>query len=166
MLNKLFNMGKTKITARVVFREDTAAIGEHGSIFADHKQKNLVNESIPFAFVGVSEIPALDPDVLQHVFNEARAAGYLPRSVRSYATVMTVKPAPILTFNTPRPDPELFRAQARAASKDMSKQHAAAKQATARKAAADPENGHKVIGTSHHTPRPVAKDANENITRH
>jgi len=166
MLNKLFNKGKTKITVRVVFREDAATIGEHGSIFADHKQKGLVNESIPFAFVGVSEIPALDPDVLAHIFEEARAVGYIPRSLRSYATVMTVKPAPIMTFDSPRPDPQRFRDQARSASKDMSKQHAAARQASARRAAADPETGHKVIGTTHHTPRVVNSDAADNSTRH
>jgi hypothetical protein len=155
MLEKILGKRKTKITARVVFGAAASEHGEHGTIYADNKQKATTNDSVSFAFVGVTEIPALDDAVLAHIWEQAREAGYMPRSLRSYATVMTVKPAPIMRFDTPRPDPQVYRDQARAASKEMSKQHTDARQAHARRLASDPLNGDQHIGTSHHTPRVV-----------
>lgn len=157
MFKKLLGKQNTKITARVVFREDAATYGEHGSIYADHKQKNLTNESIPFAFVDVPEIPALDKDVIDHIWKEAAAAGYIPRSLRSYATVMTVKPAPRLQFDSPRIDPQVFRDQARAAAKDMSKQHIAKRQADAVRESNKGLNGNNAPGSSYHSPRFVER---------
>lgn len=97
MLGKIFP-SKTKIAGKVVFREEAAAIGEHGSIYADSKKHSTVNDPVSFAFVGVTDIPALDVAVMKHIEDQAAAAGFIMRSLRSYATVMTVQPRPRLNM--------------------------------------------------------------------
>lgn len=66
---------------RVVFYKEAAIHGSHGQIVVSHRKEGLVDRPVNFAFVGVSTAPELTPGVLQHIFNEAFVAGYVPRCI-------------------------------------------------------------------------------------
>jgi hypothetical protein len=85
-----------KLDIEIKFHKDTNEIGEHGSFYADHVQRGLVNEPIRFAFVGLIELPSMTPELLNYIWDQAERYGYIPHSLRSYASVFPVLPAPAI----------------------------------------------------------------------
>jgi hypothetical protein len=97
---------KTTITDKVLFHKDSNIRPLHGSIFADNVQLGLKNEPVRFAFASIDP-PKLTPEVLAHVWDQAERQGYIVHSLRSYATVLAVQPAPVLRPKEDEPKPVL-----------------------------------------------------------
>jgi hypothetical protein len=99
---------KTLLAIKIAFRGDIPAdVAAHGSIYADCAAKNLKSEPVNFAFLDVSEPPELDPAVLAHIWDQARAQGYNPLRLRSYATVFPVMNPPAARFSPPPKGPQV-----------------------------------------------------------
>lgn len=79
---------------KILFYKDTAATGVHGTIYADHVQMGLKKEPIGFFFQDIAEPPAMTPELLAYIFDQSKTRGWMPISLRSYATVFTVMPQP------------------------------------------------------------------------
>lgn len=97
MLNKLFGKNKeAKFDFDVKFHHDANGLPEHGTIYADHVQKNQKNAPIRFTFGDIPKIPNLTPDLLAYIFEKAADQGYVVHCLRSYANIFTVQPGPRL----------------------------------------------------------------------
>lgn len=97
---------KTTISAKILFHKEANGRPEHGSIYADHAQFALKNEPVRFSFDGI-EPPLMTPEVLAHIWDQAERQGYIVHSLRAYATVFTVVPAPVLRPRENQPTPVL-----------------------------------------------------------
>lgn len=65
----------------VRFYTAAAADGSHGRIRVSHRRLGLVERDVNFVFVGLTTPPDLTPELLVHVFSEARAQGYVPHAL-------------------------------------------------------------------------------------
>ena len=79
----------------IVFYKDNGTQGYHGTLYADHvHMENKKNEIVSFFFKDVHPVPAMTPEMLAYIFDQAKTYGWVPKSLRSYATVFTVMPQP------------------------------------------------------------------------
>jgi hypothetical protein len=101
---KFGKKNKTTITAKVLFHKESNELPEHGSVYVDHVQNRLKNEPVRFSFVGI-EPPKLTPEVIAHIWDQAERQGYTVYSLRSYADVLNVTPAPVLRSKDDEPKP-------------------------------------------------------------
>lgn len=107
----MFNFAKKKTTtieAKVLFHKDVNGKVEHGVLCAEHKKFNLTKtDPVRFMFDGI-EPPEMTPEVLSHIFDQAERQGYVVYHLHSYATVLTVKPSPVLRPRNEQPAPVLM----------------------------------------------------------
>lgn len=79
----------------MLFYRDGGSQSYHGTIYADHvHNERQKNEIISFHFKDVHPVPALTPELMAYIFEQAKTFGWNATSLRSYATVMTVMPQP------------------------------------------------------------------------
>lgn len=81
-------------TMPIVFYKDTNGLVEHGSLYVSHASQRLTQVPVPFSFVDLAEPPAMTPEILSHIEDMAERQGYEVHSLRSYATLFPVQPAP------------------------------------------------------------------------
>lgn len=60
------------------FYTDAAAHGSHGKIKVSNRRLGLDNKVVNFVFVGMTNPPAFTPSLVEYIWNEARAQGYMP----------------------------------------------------------------------------------------
>ncbi len=99
--NKSANLPTPKVDLEVLLHKECNGHIEHGTVYADNRMLGLSSEPIRFAFANVDQAPELTPDILAHVWNVAESKGYIVHSLRSYATVVTLMPAPTISVSTP-----------------------------------------------------------------
>ena len=68
----------------VCFHRDTAGMMSHGVLIVTNKEFKLINNPIRFSFAGCSHPPVMTPDVLHHIWMEARNQGYIPHALLNY----------------------------------------------------------------------------------
>lgn len=101
ILSKLFGFGRKATVVdglSMKFGGDAAPYGEHGSIYVDHVGRHWINEPIAFVFIGVGKPPVLDDVVFNFIWEQAKRAGYIPRSLRAYRPLV-----PVIDYNPNRP---------------------------------------------------------------
>jgi hypothetical protein len=86
---RLFGRSIEVLDLEIVFHKAANHFGSHGIITASHKDLGLANEPVRFVFIGMTTPPALTPRVLEYIWEEARAQGFLPTAVESYGHVLT-----------------------------------------------------------------------------
>lgn len=71
----------TKIGAlKIAFYTDAAVHGSHGRIRVSHRREGLTEQVVNFALEGVSTAPEVTPSLVEHIWKEAYAQGYVPHS--------------------------------------------------------------------------------------
>lgn len=88
IINKLTGR-KSTIQLEIKFHKEATPYGSHGRIEVSSKERNLKNANILFVFVGVSSPPALTPEVMNYIWEEAKAQGFTPHSLLVYGRVLT-----------------------------------------------------------------------------
>lgn len=85
---KLFGRSIEIIDLRIAFHKDANFYGTHGHIIATHVDHGLMDEEVRFVFLGVSKPPALTPHIVNFIWEEAKAKGFIPHSISSYGHVL------------------------------------------------------------------------------
>lgn len=83
MLKKIFsNRKETKIgDLQILFYVDAAAHGSHGRIRVTHRKRGLTERVVHWVAVGVTTAPDLTPSLMEHIWREAYAQGYVPHAL-------------------------------------------------------------------------------------
>ncbi|BBU33410.1 hypothetical protein BTHE68_71440 (plasmid) [Burkholderia sp. THE68] len=83
MFTKLFSARKqTKIgDLQILFFVDAAPHGSHGKIRVSHRKLGLVERAVNWVAVGVTTAPEPTPSLLEHIWREAYAQGYVPHTL-------------------------------------------------------------------------------------
>lgn len=79
-----FRPTKKYSSLEIAFHREAAHHGEHGQLEVSSRRERLSHNVIAFAFKSVSEVPALTPELLIYIWEEAKAQGYVPHEVISY----------------------------------------------------------------------------------
>lgn len=81
----MFGIGKKNIlkigALQVLFYVDAAVHGSHGKIKVSHRKHNLREQTVNFVFVGPSTAPELTPALMEHIWQQAYAQGYIPHAL-------------------------------------------------------------------------------------
>lgn len=78
----MFGRKQAKIDGlKMAFYTDAAVHGAHGQIRVSHRRKGLDKAVVNFVFVGMVEPPALTPSLMEHIWTEAKAQGYVPTEI-------------------------------------------------------------------------------------
>lgn len=72
----------------IAFHRDTAGMISHGVVIVTNREFKLNNSPIRFSFVGCSHAPVMTPDVLHHLWIEARNQGFVPHALLSYGATV------------------------------------------------------------------------------
>ncbi|BAW19199.1 hypothetical protein [Ralstonia phage RP31] len=72
----------------IVFHKEANYFGAHGYLTASSAEHNVKDENIRFVFPGLSTPPVLTPRILDYIWEEAKAAGFIPTSLVSYGNVL------------------------------------------------------------------------------
>lgn len=87
-LLKVFGKKQQILEVEIKFHKEANLYGRHGTIKASHKEQKLEGYPVRFVFKGLSTPPALTPNVLQYIWEEAKAQGYNPEEMLSYGEVL------------------------------------------------------------------------------
>jgi hypothetical protein len=75
----MFGRKQAKIDGlKMAFYTDAAADGSHGKILVTSRRRGLEREVVNFVFVGMTAPPALTPALMEHIWTEAKAQGFVP----------------------------------------------------------------------------------------
>ena len=66
--------------------------GEHGTINVTHIKQGLVEVPVRFVFVGVTTPPVLCRNTFNHIWEEAKAQGYVPHHIETYGRDNVIAP--------------------------------------------------------------------------
>lgn len=89
-----FEIKKFSIDAKILFHKDANGVAHHGLLCAEHKALNISkSDGVRFAFDGIDP-PEMTAEVMAYIQDQAERQGYIVHSLHSYATVLTVQPAP------------------------------------------------------------------------
>ncbi len=94
MLSNLFGNKKNTINLPVYWHKECADHGVHGTIYADNIAEGIKNEPVRFFFKDITDLPVMTPELLEFLFDDMKRYGWVPISLRSYATVFAVMPTP------------------------------------------------------------------------
>ena len=78
------------VDLKMAFHKEANNYGTHGVLIADHIDQKLENYPVRFAFIGASKPPAMTPRVVSHIWEEARAQGYLPQCIQHYGSAIEI----------------------------------------------------------------------------
>lgn len=81
-------------TLPMLFYKDTNGHTEHGSLYVSHAGHRITNIPVSMMFKDLEQPPTMTPEILAHIFEMAAQQGYVVHSLRSYATLFPVQPAP------------------------------------------------------------------------
>jgi hypothetical protein len=81
------------------FYTDAAVHGSHGKIRVTNRRKGLDNKVVNFVFVGLVTPPDLTPSLMEYIWTEAKAQGYVPHGLVDALEVNNAEeePAAVLT---------------------------------------------------------------------
>lgn len=75
----MFGRKQAKIDGlKMAFYTDAAEHGWHGKILVSSRRRGLERAVVNFVFVGMTEPPALTPALMEHIWTEAKAQGFVP----------------------------------------------------------------------------------------
>jgi hypothetical protein len=75
----MFGRKQAKIDGlKMAFYTDAAESGSHGRILVSSRRRGLDHVVVNFVFVGMKEPPALTPSLMEHIWTEAKAQGFVP----------------------------------------------------------------------------------------
>jgi hypothetical protein len=75
----MFGRKQAKIDGlKMAFYTDAAEHGWHGKILVTSRRRGLERVVVNFVFVGMTEPPALTPELMRHIWTEAKAQGFVP----------------------------------------------------------------------------------------
>jgi hypothetical protein len=105
MFKKLFG-DKDKITLDVsgvslpiLFHKEANGQPEHGVLEAEHVQlKVRKHDGVRFCFDGMDNPPKMTAALMAYITDQAERKGFIVHSLHSYATVVTLQPAPRLDY--------------------------------------------------------------------
>ncbi len=83
-LSRLFSRANPHADLEVKFHKDANHFGEHGQLKVTHVKQQLKGANIRFVFPGLAEAPALTRVMLDHIWESARAQGYVPHELVAY----------------------------------------------------------------------------------
>jgi hypothetical protein len=72
----------------IAFHKKANLHGTHGLLMASHRDQRLDNFPVRFVFIGMSEPPAMTPSVIDYIWDEAKAQGYIPHKLQAYGFVL------------------------------------------------------------------------------
>lgn len=72
----------------IKFHKDANYYGTHGKLQGNSVEHNLKDAEIRFVFPGMSTPPALTPRIMEYIWEEARAAGFVPTKLINYGQVI------------------------------------------------------------------------------
>lgn len=85
---RLFGRSIEVIDLEIAFYKQANHFGTHGVMIASHKDLGLKNHPVRFVFIGLSTPPAMTPRIIEYIWEEARAQGFIPASIQSYGEVL------------------------------------------------------------------------------
>ena len=85
----LFGRSWEVIDLEIAFHKQANHFGTHGVLIASHKDLKLQDHPVRFVFIGMTEPPVMTPRVIEYIWEEARAQGFIPFSIQSYGNVLT-----------------------------------------------------------------------------
>lgn len=75
----MFGRKQAKIDGlKMAFYTDAAAEGSHGKILVSSRRRGLDHVPVNFVFIGMVQPPALTPTLMEHIWTEAKAQGFVP----------------------------------------------------------------------------------------
>lgn len=84
LLNTLIGRRSSPVNLQLAFYKEAAIHGMHGSINVSHRGFNLNGKPVRFVFVGVHTPPAVTPELLTYIFEEAKVQGFIPHHIELY----------------------------------------------------------------------------------
>lgn len=92
ILRTVFGKSWEIIDLEIAFHKRANLYGEHGRILASHRAENIDGEPVRFVFVGLSSPPPMTPRILEYIWEEARAQGFIPHAMITYGAVLQTTP--------------------------------------------------------------------------
>ena len=80
----LFNRANPHTDLEIKFHKEANHFGEHGQLKVTHVKQQLKGDNVRFVFPGLAEAPALTRVMLDHIWESARAQGYVPHELVAY----------------------------------------------------------------------------------
>lgn len=72
------------LNINVLFYKDSIYSQRHGTILVSSRKHGIKNKVVEFSILGTNSAPALTPGLMDFIFEEARKAGYVPKSLITY----------------------------------------------------------------------------------
>lgn len=72
------------LNINVLFYKDSIYSQRHGTILVTSRKHGIKNKVVEFSILGTNNSPALTPGLMDFIFEEARKAGYIPKSLITY----------------------------------------------------------------------------------
>ncbi len=88
LIRRIWGVSIEVIDLKIVFHKDANLYGTHGHLKATHVDSRNVEQTVRFAFIGVSTPPALTPRIVNYIWEEAQAQGYTPIEIAKYGMVI------------------------------------------------------------------------------
>lgn len=83
-LSRILNRANPHSDLEIKFHKEANHFGEHGQLKVTHVKQQLKGANIRFVFPGLAEAPALTRVMLDHIWEAARAQGYVPHELIAY----------------------------------------------------------------------------------
>ncbi|MNU19740.1 hypothetical protein D3C71_79730 [compost metagenome] len=83
-ISRLLNRANPHSDLEIKFHKEANHFGEHGQLKVTHVKQGLKGANIRFVFPGLAEAPALTRVMLDHIWESARAQGYVPHELIAY----------------------------------------------------------------------------------
>ncbi len=80
---KLFGK-KPSYEVTIKFHKEAVYYGEHGTMVVNNIKLGMKDATIRFVFVGLETPPVLDQRIFNLLWEEAKAAGFMPVHIRTY----------------------------------------------------------------------------------
>lgn len=100
LVRRMFGQSIEVLGLEIAFHKQANMHGTHGVLIASHRDQKLENHPVRFVFVGLSEAPPMTPIIMNYIWEEARAQGYIPFKVMSYGHILE-------THNDPKIVPQV-----------------------------------------------------------
>ena len=78
--------GKNLLDVDIKFHKDANEHGSHGKIVVTHRGKGLNKAPVSFVFLGLTTPPAINPMVLDYIWEKAYEQGFIPHEILHYGT--------------------------------------------------------------------------------
>lgn len=78
----------------VLFYKDALLHGHHGAILANSVLHRFESTLVRFVFPGLTEAPEMTPELMEHIWNRAAAAGFEALSLKAYGTKISARTSP------------------------------------------------------------------------